>query len=246
MHQNLQTTIRRGFDERPFLLRMRFGYEGGRTGPLLFIGSINRSWRDYINGNLRATDLVTGTCWLGRGDTGRTLIRLRPEGGRGATASTLLDLNRALRGINAEAEFLTEGQGTAADAGIVVSEPRAVPPSPAESSGIPAQAAGSAMPAETAPVQPAPAEEPPVEGGDATATTADPNRLAKALREGFEAFKQSPTREALDGLKAQIEAFDAVIAAAPEHAGGKAHQFVQKLAALLDAKGAAFVASKGG
>ena len=46
--------LRRGVDEKPFVLRLRFQYDGGRAAPMLYVGALNRSWRDYINANARA------------------------------------------------------------------------------------------------------------------------------------------------------------------------------------------------
>ncbi len=101
----LARLLRQGFESRPFLYRVQFQYQGGRKAPLLYIGTLNRAWRDYINENARANDLATGTCETGRGATGRLLIELNVTGGRGKRDACLAELNRTLRYLNAEVRF---------------------------------------------------------------------------------------------------------------------------------------------
>ena len=117
VHQALSKVLRRGFEERPFLLRMRFRYDSGGEAPLLFIGRLNRAWSDYINANARANDLVSGTCTLGRSKIGRTLVKLKPQRGRGTSSSTQLNVNRVLRALNAEVVFVSEAGDAVAEAG---------------------------------------------------------------------------------------------------------------------------------
>ena len=87
------------------MLRQRFEYDGGRRGPMLFIGTINRSWRDYVDGNARANDLVTGTCSSSR-EAGRAVVHMQVSAGRGATSGNQLELNRQYtdRGLRAVAD----------------------------------------------------------------------------------------------------------------------------------------------
>ena len=76
VRQSLAKILRRGVSAKSFCMRLKFEFSGGRAEPVLFIGNLNRAWRDYINANARALDMIVGTCSTGRGDTGRTQIRL--------------------------------------------------------------------------------------------------------------------------------------------------------------------------
>ena len=105
VEQSLAKELRRGVDEKPFVLRLRFQYDGGRAAPMLYVGALNRSWRDYINANARATDMITGVCSSGRGSVGRQLLTLDVRGGRGANDGNLNELNRSTRRLNLEVVY---------------------------------------------------------------------------------------------------------------------------------------------
>ena len=117
VEQSLSRVLRIGFESRQFVFRLKFPFEGGHIAPLLYIGSLNRSWSDYINANARANDMAVGTCELARGPTGRTLIKLNVERGRGKRDSALAELNRNLRRINAEVVYADSTEAGVADGG---------------------------------------------------------------------------------------------------------------------------------
>ena len=94
VEDSLSREVRRGVQDRPFVLRRRFEYEGGRVGPLLWIGTISRGWTDYLNANARATDMMSGMCTSGPGVGGGAVLHLRVTRGRGASDGNLLELNR--------------------------------------------------------------------------------------------------------------------------------------------------------
>lgn len=255
----LNAWLRRGVTDQPFVLRQRFEYDGGRHGVMLFIGSINRSWRDYINANARATDLVTGTCSNAR-ELGRAIMHMQVTGGRGATSGNQLEINRALRGANIEVRF---DDGAAAAVSTPVERPDAVI-TPAASAPVASVAATPAPGTATAgPTDPVP-DALPVDasaGTDADGAAGDRvgdvagapaptaqslGEMARQMKAGFENFRAAPTRAGLDELKAAINAWRADAAQVPGAQESKAGEFVSKLAALLDAKGEAFVSSKGG
>ena len=90
VERSLARVLRIGFETRQFVYRLQFAYAGGRTAPMLYIGTLNRTWNEYINDNARANDLAVGTCELGRGPTGRTLNKLEVTSGRGKRDAYLL------------------------------------------------------------------------------------------------------------------------------------------------------------
>lgn len=244
LYEALNAWLRRGVVEQPFVLRQRFDYEGGRRGPMLLIGNINRSWRDYVNGNARATDLVTGICTSGR-EVGRAVVTMQVNGGRGATAGNQLEINRALRAANIEVRFDSD-----ADANTAAPVVRPVL----------APAAASVTP-QTAPTNDLPTPEPPPSGqsndfiADASpkaasdvplATTQSLVEMAREMKVRFDAFKASPSRDALDELNSMIQAWRAGAASVDGAESSKADQFVTKLAALLAAKGEAFSSQRSG
>lgn len=258
VHQTLSTILRRGFDDRPFLLRLQFDF-AGRAAPVLFIGTINRAWRDYINSNARANDLVAGNCSTGRGDTGRILIKLRPERGRGVSASNLLNLNRVLRSLNAEVVFEADANDVTAGAGIVVPNPRQMPSAPAPASTV----VDIAEPQATARADDIDAtavaevisgdgrDEKIVDAAVDVANVPAPQpsgaelmESARALRELFAAFKAQPSAAGLEAMNNSIAQFRLAIASGVPDDGANAVDFVDKLATVLAAKGSAFVAQK--
>ena len=223
VEQSLAKELRRGVDAKPFVLRLRFQYDGGRAAPMLYVGALNRSWRDYINANARATDMITGICTSGRGSVGRQLLTLDVRGGRGATDGNLNELNRSTRRLNLEVVYV-EANGVDAARGSVVA------------SDSDAAAAGAVTPslAESAPT-PTPA--PPL-----------PDLLveAKALKRQFEAFKVAPTADGLASMQAAVRAWRDGLERAPEMQGTEAELFVNKLGTLLETKGKQFIAQHSG
>lgn len=223
VEQSLAKELRRGVDAKPFVLRLRFQYDGGRAAPMLYVGALNRSWRDYINANARATDMITGICTSGRGSVGRQLLTLDVRGGRGATDGNLNELNRSTRRLNLEVVYV-EANGVDAARGSVVA------------SDSDAAAAGAVTPtlAESAPT-PTPA--PPL-----------PDLLveAKELKRQFEAFKVAPTADGLASMQAAVRAWRDGLERAPEMQGTEAELFVNKLGTLLETKGEQFIAQHSG
>lgn len=223
VEQSLAKELRRGVDAKPFVLRLRFQYDGGRAAPMLYVGALNRSWRDYINANARATDMITGICTSGRGSVGRQLLTLDVRGGRGATDGNLNELNRSTRRLNLEVVYV-EANGVDAARGSVVAR------------DSDAAAAGAVTPslAESAPT-PKPA--PPL-----------PDLLveAKELKRQFEAFKVAPTADGLASMQAAVRAWRDGLERAPEMQGTEAELFVNKLGTLLETKGKQFIAQHSG
>lgn len=230
VEQSLAKELRRGVDAKPFVLRLRFQYDGGRAAPMLYVGALNRSWRDYINANARATDMITGICTSGRGSVGRQLLTLDVRGGRGATDGNLNELNRSTRRLNLEVVYV-EANGVDAASGSVVASDSA---SAEESNDVAAAGAVTPSLAESAPT-PTPA--PPL-----------PDLLveAKALKRQFEAFKVAPTADGLASMQAAVRAWRAGLERAPEMQGTEAELFVNKLGTLLETKGKQFIAQHSG
>jgi hypothetical protein len=287
VEQSLTKVLRRGVEGRPFVMRLRFAYDGGSAAPLMFIGSMNRFWSDYINANARANDMVTGVCSTARGEVGRLALNLTPRGGRGTGDGNLLELNRALRKLNVEAFFVTGDE-----APVVVAPPSSVPPALAgrmaasaanvtpEPAAVtaaapdddPTAAAPSISPSESAPPpESIPASEsnpvpesiaasaveatleaapqapvPPADVVGAGPTTAGLAQGAKAIKQMFDKFKAAPTAQRLDALVSAVGQWQADQAMSSEAADPKVLEFVDKLDALLIAKGQAFVASRTG
>ncbi|MBT6276479.1 MAG: hypothetical protein HOI95_20380 [Chromatiales bacterium] len=245
----LATRLRRGFESRPFVMRLRFGYDGGRTAPLLYVGNLNRSWSDYINGNARALDMVTGTCTTGRGATGRTQLLLEVKSGRGASDSNLLQLNRILRNINAEALFVDSASELAAAVPTAEPPEEAADDSPIAAESVDVSAAISPSDADDpapdlAAQESAVSKTSPVESSGPTL-----KQLRKAvhlIRDKFDAFKAQPSALGLTELNALIEQWQASAATFDELKESQESAFVAKLSALLAAKGDAFVAKQGG
>ena len=50
VEDSLRKVLRRGVSERPFVMRLRFKFDGGQSAPMLYIGNMNRAWSDYVNG----------------------------------------------------------------------------------------------------------------------------------------------------------------------------------------------------
>ena len=244
LHEALNAWLRRGVVDQPFVLRQRFEYDGGRRGPMLFIGNINRSWRDYINGNARATDLVTGTCTSGR-EAGRAVVMMHIDAGRGATAGNQLEVNRALRAVNLEVRFgSADNAGTAAP---VIRPDAATAPTPAGVVGEMPEAApaehGDATPVSTASA----VDEPVAVGSEAPPVTVQSlAEMAREMKTRFDAFRTAPSREALDELNTLIQVWRDGATGAQGAEASKAGEFVTKLEALLAAKGEAFVSQNNG
>lgn len=203
VEEALVREVRRGIEARPFVMRQRFHYADGRTGPLLYIGAVSRAWADYLSANARATDLVVGVCSTGPGVGAGRSIKLEVRSGRGATDGNLREMNRVMRRLGIRLAYVPTGGSHANE--------------------------GSA------------------EGASETAQQT-PSRLdlaadARVLRDRFEAFKASPSAEALAELKERVETWRAALASAPEMRHSKAALFVEKLATTLESKGAATAAS---
>jgi hypothetical protein len=242
LHEALNLWLRRGVVEQPFVLRQRFEYDGGRRGPMLFIGNINRSWRNYINGNARATDLVTGTCTSGR-DAGRAVVTMQISAGRGATAGNQLEVNRALRAVNVEVRFDANHNAGAA---VPMARPHqagepagAVPPMPYVASAE----AGNERPAGLACAAQVPVA---VDPQAQPVTAQSLAEMAREIKIRFDAFKAAPSRAALDELSTLIGAWHDGAADVDGAAPSKAGEFVTKLTAWLATKGESFVSHKSG
>jgi hypothetical protein len=233
--QSLAKILRRGVEDKSFFMRARFEFSGGRSEPVLFIGTLNRAWRDYINGNARANDMIIGSCSTGRGETGRTLIHLTVERGRGDSDSNLFTLNRVLRDINAEAVFAgASATGSAGDkhAGRVRPE---LAPASAPDSVLQIQSEQ----------RPDDQSEP---GTDVVAADGalDLEAEAERLKQLFAAFKAAPTTEKLDELKRLVDAWNEAANDDPLMLISQESELVEKLGKLLDSKGAQFVAQRSG
>ena len=223
VEQSLAKELRRGVDAKPFVLRLRFQYDGGRAAPMLYVGALNRSWRDYINANARATDMITGICTSGRGSVGRQLLTLDVRGGRGATDGNLNELNRSTRRLNLEVVYVEANGVDAARGSVAASDSDA--------------AAAGAVPPSLAESAPTPTPAPPL-----------PDLLveAKALKRQFEAFKVAPTADGLASMQAAVRAWRDGLERAPEMQGTEAELFVNKLGTLLETKGEQFIAQHSG
>jgi hypothetical protein len=228
MMQALTRVVRRGIESRPFIYRLQFKYDDGRSAPLLFIGSLNRSWSDYINGNLRSNDLAVGTCRTAGMDAGRTRLELAVERGRGNRDAYLAELNRTLRQVNVEAVFAdgeADGAATSAEPG----EPSdGLPASP---TSVSVEAGGEVTDAAAAPADQAPP---------------DLAALLKDIQSGFAAFKQAPSADGLSALKQLVSDWQRHASQSPEWRESSQAQTISKLGAMLDAKGDAFVSNAGG
>jgi hypothetical protein len=244
LHEALNAWLRRGVVEQPFVLRQRFEYDGGHRGPMLFIGNINRSWWDYVNGNARATDLVTGICTSVR-EVGRAVVMMQVNGGRSASAGNQLEFNRALRAKNIEVRFDTE-----VDANITASVARSEL-APAAAWIAPHTASTN----DSAPTDLSLSDQASDFAADARsevafdvppATTQSLAEMAGEMKARFDVFKASPSREALDELNSTIHAWRDGAAGVDGAKTSKAGEFVTKLAALLAAKGEAFVRQRSG
>ena len=138
VEESLVREVRRGVRDRPFVLRRRFEYEGGRVAPLLWIGTISRAWTDYMNANARATDMISGTCTSGPGVGGGTVLHLTVTRGRGASDGNLLELNRVFRRVNIELVYADpdadgeESEQEAAAGASDASEPDAAVDAPSD------------------------------------------------------------------------------------------------------------------
>jgi len=229
VRQSLAKILRRGVSAKSFCMRLKFEFSGGRAEPVLFIGNLNRAWRDYINANARALDMIVGTCSTGRGDTGRTQIRLQVERGRGVSDSTLASLNRVLREINAEAVFAA-GDDAARPTSPAPSS-RIVLPTPATKDAD-AQALSAGQPAAGA-----------ASGDD---EPLDLEAEAQRLKELFAAFKAAPSLEKLEELMQLIAAWEEAAKDDQLMLISQESEFVEKLRKLLEAKGAQFVEQRSG
>ena len=215
--QSLGRVLRIGFESRQFVFRLKFPFEGGHIAPLLYIGNLNRSWSDYINANARANDMAVGTCELARGPTGRTLIKLNVERGRGKRDSALAELNRNLRRINAEVVYADSTEAGVADGG--------------------ADAAAADASASAVADLPDGADVP-----DGAASAFDLGAEARALRADFQTFKAEPTQEGLEALEQRVAQCQSTLETLPGLQDSKEAKFVEQLRGLLETKGAAFVA----
>lgn len=243
--QSLVKVLRRGITDKPFVLRLRFEYNGGVRGPMLFIGAMSRAWSDYVNGNARAIDMVTGVCSAEQGEVGRQRLRLTIRSGRGGGDGNLLALNRHLRSHNAEAVFDSDDGDRSAP-----SPPSSVPPALARRNELPPStpAAGEATSPEPsrAATDATPVDSGPTHAGPPADAAFDFAGEARAIKAMFEAFRAAPDRPGLQALEARIAKWRKSQSAATTPVNDKAVAFIDKLEGLLQAKGEAFVASRSG
>ena len=116
VEEALVREVRRGIEARPFVMRQRFHYADGRTGPLLYIGAVSRAWADYLRANARATDLGVGVCSTGPGGGAGRSIKLEVRSGRGATDGNLREMNRVMRRLGIRLAYVPTGGSHANEA----------------------------------------------------------------------------------------------------------------------------------
>jgi hypothetical protein len=266
VEQSLSKVLRRGVESKPFVARLRFDYDGGRAGPMIFIGNMSRAWSDYVNGNGRATDMVTGSCTSSRGEVGRMLLTLEVRGGRGEGGGNLLELNRHTRRFNLEVVYGdaseaaasgADGSADASDADAETSGDDTAPATDSETSAdtpVAASTQGTSVSSEDTPVLRGDIdlfadEAPPPPAAPAAqpeAPAPDLKEGARAIKKQFQTFKAGPTAEGLSELNGLVAQWRDGLDLVPEMRDSETHQFVNKLATLLETKGEAFVAKRAG
>ncbi|MDX1512109.1 MAG: hypothetical protein R3174_00055 [Gammaproteobacteria bacterium] len=203
-----------------FIYEADFGFANGRKGPLLMVGALRGAWREYIRRNAASPRFAAGECEVKKDDSGKLIIELRASRGKGTNASHARALNAGpLRRLGAQARFVTEA--TASEP-VPAAEPADVPE---------ADAAGET---------PAPVAAPEADQGEA-----DIGALGQSILKQFAGFKTAPTMEVLTELTGKISRFNELRASGAEP-DPKAAQQIGQIANLLDTKGRAYVAQKGG
>ena len=197
-----------------FIYEADFGFANGRKGPLLMVGALRGAWREYIRRNAASPRFAAGECEVKKDDSGKLVIELRANRGKGTNASHVRALNAGpLRRLGAEARFVTTATVTGS-----------------------ADKADADVAGET----PAPVAAPEADQGEA-----DLGTLGQSILKQFAGFKTAPTMEVLTELTGKISRFNELRASGAEP-DPKAAQQIGQIAKLLETKGRAYVAQKGG